>query len=972
MSAEAKVLLESLLSGVDDEARRSIVENSTVVSYSFGEALSCFKKESSDILVIVSGVARLLCNDGTDWIEASKLGYGDWVGLASLLSQDACEEVIASGDIEALRFPKSIIAEYIEKHPFSSTFHGKCLPAERTNLLVKIWNREHAHAIGLKEFLLFFSGLVDVVTNANPLDPKGCRYFACSGKVGGLEYASEVEHSAIQEIQSNSPLLRFLSIEWPEDEGVFTNRETLDISEKELSDLDYQDNTSHSTVTDEKLISSIKRKLGRKPIDRIDACLLLVDILAEFFNIRFLRDATYNIFKDAIKRRGKIDLSVIRAAFEFHGLQITSGIIDPRVLHRIETPSIIEYNDSFSIIYSVQGETVYLVSPDSGFLELKKENILEILHDELVFLHIERSDLSPTKRFGIGWVLPFLAKYKGALVIVLVASLVSQILGLVGPLLVQVIIDKVINQRSIDTLQILGISLIVVTIMEGLLGSLRTILFTQTTNKIDLKIGTKVIDRLLRLPVSYFDTRPVGELSSRLSELEKIRSFLTGQVLTTSLDAFLSLVYIIVMVMYSVKLTLVALSVVPLQVAITVLGAPIFRLQYRDAAQKNAKTQSHLVEVLTGIQTVKSQNIEGVSRSKWQDFYSKYISSSFGRVILETSLSESTQTLQKLSQLLVLWVGSVLVLDGKITLGQLIAFRIISGYVTQPLLRLSTIWQNVQELKVSFERLGDIVDTPQECDFSSTASRISIPPIQGDLEFKEVSYKFPSTNKIVLCDISVKLNSGLFVGVVGKSGSGKSTLAKLVARLSIPLHGSITMDGYDINKVELYSYRRQIGIVPQEPLLFNGSIFHNITLGNPDATSDEVIRVSKIACAHEFIMSSTEGYDTNVGERGLSLSGGQRQRIALARTLLGKPKFLILDEATSALDYYTENQVFRNLRSHLQGSTVIFITHRLTTMPLADKVLMMDSGHIAEIGTHSDLMKKRGSYFSLFTNKEIV
>ena len=416
-------------------------------------------------------------------------------------------------------------------------------------------------------------------------------------------------------------------------------------------------------------------------------------------------------------------------------------------------------------------------------------------------------------------------------------------------------------------------------------------MFTQTTNKIDLQIGTRVIDRLLRLPVSYFDVRPVGELSSRLSELEKIRSFLTGQLLTTTLDAFLSLVYIVAMVIYSIPLTLVALSVVPLQIAITLLGAPIFRLQYRDAAQKNAKTQSHLVEVLTGIQTVKSQNIEGTARSKWQEFYSKYISSSFNRVIFETSLSESTQTLQKLSQLFVLWVGSTLVLDGKITLGQLIAFRIISGYVTQPLLRLSSLWQSVQELRVSFERLGDIVDTPQENDFSKAVSKISIPPIQGDIIFKGVSYKFPNSNKLVLSDISLSISSGLFVGVVGKSGSGKSTLAKLVARLAVPESGTIIMDGYDINKVELYSYRRQIGVVPQEPLLFNGTIFDNIVLGNQNASSDEVIHVSKIACAHEFIMASGDGYSTNVGERGLSLSGGQRQRIALARTLLGNLVF---------------------------------------------------------------------------------
>ena len=544
-----------------------------------------------------------------------------------------------------------------------------------------------------------------------------------------------------------------------------------------------------------------------------------------------------------------------------------------------------------------------------------------------------------------------------------------QLFGLAGPLLIQVIIDKVITQRSLDTLQVLGIGLVVVTLLEGVLGALRTFLFTETTNRIDLRLGAEVIDHLLRLPLSYFDKRPVGELGTRIAELEKIRSFLTGQALSTVLDAVLSVLYIIVMVAYSWLLTLIALGVLPIQIGLTLLGAPLFRRQFRESALENARTQSHLVEVLSGIQTVKAQNIEMISRWKWQDFYSKYIARTFEKTVTGTALTETSQVLQKLSQLLVLWVGATLVLKGEMSLGQLIAFRIISGYVTQPLLRLSSIWQSIQELKVSFERLADVVDTPQESDDADKA-KIPLPPLEGGVRFEQVEFAFSRSTPPVLHEVNLDIIAGTFVGVVGQSGSGKSTLTKMLSRLYAPNKGKILIDGYDIAKVELYSLRRQIGIVPQEPLLFSGSVADNIALGDPNANSDAIVEAARLACAHEFIMDMPAGYSSDVGERGAGLSGGQRQRIALARTLLLKPRLLVLDEATSALDYDTERRVFRNLLDSLDNSTVFFITHRLSTIKQADRIVMMHQGAIAEEGTHDTLMELKGRYYALFLQQE--
>jgi ATP-binding cassette subfamily B protein len=305
------------------------------------------------------------------------------------------------------------------------------------------------------------------------------------------------------------------------------------------------------------------------------------------------------------------------------------------------------------------------------------------------------------------------------------------------------------------------------------------------------------------------------------------------------------------------------------------------------------------------------------------------------------------------------------------SLGQLIAFRIIAGYVTQPLLRLSSIWQNIQELKVSFERLADVVDTPEESD-EADKGKIPLPPIDGEVRFDQVCFSCQQGGPLTLNHIDLTIPAGTFVGVVGQSGSGKSTLTKMLSRLYAPSSGRIFVDGYDIDKVELYSLRRQIGIVPQEPLLFTGSVAENIALTDPDATSEAIVEAARLACAHDFIMELPGGYSANVGERGANLSGGQRQRLALARTLLSRPRLLVLDEATSALDYDTERRVCDNLVDNLQHCTVFFITHRLSTIRRADQIVMLHDGAIAEVGTHDDLIERRGRYYALYRQQESV
>ena len=609
-------------------------------------------------------------------------------------------------------------------------------------------------------------------------------------------------------------------------------------------------NSPKSDVTEE-----IPLITGEGEIEEAFACLKM---LTKYLKVPLRKDQILKSLNSLKKQSVEISINDVAQLLATVGLQVNKTKINIKDITRLKIPALTTWNNSFVIISQSNKNGITLISPREGKIKIKKELIGSHFKNHINCLIPEKVRITPEDNFGFQWFLPELKKYRLILSQFLFSSFIVQLFTLANPLIIQIIIDKVISQRSLDTLQVLGIALLVLTLVEGLLASLRTFLLSETTNRIDQRLGSEVIDHLLKLPLEYFDLRPVGELSTRIGELEKIRNFITGQGITTILDALLSVVYILVMLLYSVKLTLISLLVIPIQVGIIFLGAPIFRKQFRESAERNAKTQSHLVEILTGIQTVKSQNIEMVSRWKWQLLYSKYISATFKKIITGTLLNQSGQILQKISQLLTLWVGATMVLNGQLTLGQLIAFRIISGFVTQPKLRLTILWKSIQELKVGFERLGDVINTDKESN-EVDKGKISLPTISGKVKFKDLSFYFPRQNKLTLKNINLEINKGEFIGIIGRSGSGKSTLMKLLARLYSPTSGKIFIDDFDIDKVELYSLRRQIGIVPQEPLLFSGTIRDNISINQEDASDEEIIEASKIACADEFIMEMSEG-----------------------------------------------------------------------------------------------------------------
>ncbi len=973
-SAPSQLPTHPAFAGLSDSSAERLQQQLSRRQFAVGDPLCLRGLIPSEILLLQSGTARLLVRDQGRLRTAEKLGPGSFVGLASLLRAAPCEEVSAGSEVEALVLADSLILELLASEPSFAQWCGSNLfTAELAALLALLLEQHPQAGTSLQELLdqarpqarlvapepsalaalpIEFSllaashNLIDhplgaalnprqgVPAATPPLPPRlialPAELLAPVAPVLEAELMPEGSGSSGQPGGSNPPLASAL-------------------------DLGQRDRTA------------LQLMRGNGPLEETLACF---QMLAAELKLPFRRDAIEKILRDVLRRGQTPDLQLCGNLAAMMGLHVSGVRVPANQGTRLQTPALIPWQGGFAVVRGANARGLLLASPRQGWVEIPPDQLPEAFPDGIDVLMLERSSATPEQRFGFAWFWPALQRYRGILTQVLIASFVVQLFSLANPLLIQVIIDKVINQRSLDTLQVLGFALVVVTLMEGLIGALRTFLFSETTNRIDLRLGAEVIDHLLRLPLNYFDRRPVGELGTRIAELEKIRNFLTGQALTTLLDTAFSVIYIAVMLIYSWLLTLIALCVLPIQIGLTVLGAPLFRRQYRDAAQENARTQSHLVEVLTGIQTVKAQNVEMISRWKWQDLYGKYISRTFEKTITGTALNETSQVLQKLSQLLVLWVGASLVLSGDMTLGQLIAFRIISGYVTQPLLRLSSIWQSIQELKVSFERLADVVDTPEESD-EADKQKIPLPPIAGEVRFDDLCFSFTPGGTQVLRHIDFTIAAGTFVGVVGQSGSGKSTLTKMLARLYSPGSGRILIDNYDIDKVELYSLRRQIGIVPQEPLLFTGTVAENIALTDPDASSDAIVQAARLACAHDFIMELPAGYSSNVGERGAGLSGGQRQRLALARTLLSQPRLLVLDEATSALDYDTERRVCDNLLDNLKHCTVFFITHRLSTIRRAELIVMMHEGAIVETGTHDELMERRGRYYALYRQQEV-
>lgn len=656
---------------------------------------------------------------------------------------------------------------------------------------------------------------------------------------------------------------------------------------------------------------------------------------------------------------------IIRAA---HLIGLKARIVKVSRISRlasIPTPALVSLKSSgFSLLGGRNRSGIHRVldfktgTPN----DLTLEELFTAIDTEVILVQrrFRGAGVTPTA-FGFRWFLPSIWRYRRPIIHVLLASLFVQLFALVTPLFFQVVVDKVLVHKGTSTLLVIVAGLVLVGFFDVILQYLRTYALSHTTNRIDVELGQRLFRHLLALPLGYFETRPAGQTVARIRELETIRTFITGQGLFSGIDFMFTVIFIVALFAYSAKLAMIVVITIPIYLGISALVRPALREGIKQKFNRGAESQQFLVESVVGIQTLKASAIEPTMRQQWEERLAAYVRTAFDTTMLAAGGQNAIQFVSKLSSAAIMLFGAKAAIDGELTVGELVAFNMIASQVAQPILRLSQLWQDFQQVQVSVERLGDILNTPIELKMRAS---ISLPAPKGAITLRNVSFAYRAGGQPVLKNVSLNIRSGDVIGIVGASGSGKSTLTKLIQRLYAPSEGQIFFDGLDIAQVDPAWLRSHVGVVLQENLLFNRTIHENIALANPALPRAAVMQVARLSGADEFINRLPEGYDTLIEERGTNLSGGQRQRIAIARALATNPPILILDEATSALDYESERLIQANMRHIVKGRTVIMIAHRLATVRGCNHIIGMADGRIVEFGSHDELVRRPNGVYA--------
>lgn len=939
------------------------------------------------VLLVRSGSLRSLARDPIDGelhtvelIEAG--GSAGWSGL---LCQTPCEHLRASTEVEVLALPAGVWTRVVEENEALQLWYGRhASAAELHGLLEAIGSKQASPLLTQRDWsTLRRQARVRSLAPGGvfpDLDPD-CDWFVSSGAPLGQPWPVGQQVSApvagepwwrwiglprqIEPPSAHPPVAAELVIGQPPvppdpmASGGTAQAVVAPASSYAMSPLEPPPTLTHPGRL------KLQPASGPREIPRA-----LCIALANYFDVPVNRDALNDRIAALLQRQDHLTLMNLGELLDALGLRVLLVSFPWDRLGRVPVPAVLERDGQFALLEGVETDgRLRLLEPELGPIRLDAAALGRAWGGSIPVLVLQRKQDAKQQRFSWGWYAPFLGEHRRALVEVLAVSVVINLLNLATPLGLQQLIDQVVHQDNLNALISISAALLLAAIVRGLLKTLRGYIFTDTANRIDQATKATILDQLVRLPQGFFDHRPVGQVIHYFHQLDRLREFLVGQSITTTVDFLFSFLYLAILLVMSVPLTLAMLATVPLMLVLAIVSNPLVRRQINSSMAEAVKTYSYLNESITGIQTIKSQNAELKTRWEFQNRYARFIGEDFKLKVSREALANIAGLIQDVNALVVVGVGIFLVMRSQLTIGSFIAFRILSGYITGPLVKMVQTWQQFQQSTASLRMVADVVDRPTE-QSQLESLNIPMPPLVGRVQFIEVMFSYEEEQEPILNGVNLEVPTGSFVGLVGGSGSGKSTLLKLLPRFYRPTAGRVLVDGLDINKVELYSLRRQIGVVPQDTVLFDGTIRDNLLLVKPDASAAELIGAARIACAHEFIMNLPKGYNSDVGERGAGLSGGQRQRLALARAVLQNPRLLILDEATSALDARTERQVCLNLLEAFRGRTVFFITHRLTTVQPADLIVLMDRGAVMEVGTHQSLMTRQGWYFALYQSQQ--
>lgn len=660
-----------------------------------------------------------------------------------------------------------------------------------------------------------------------------------------------------------------------------------------------------------------------------------------------------------------MDEQALMSAFKEMNYKTKSLSFNVKQIEKLPLPCIVALkNQTYAVLLGVS-DGVALVHriADKNAVKQSVDALIEESTGRVILAVPDSESDQQAGKFGLGWFLTTLFKYRSIMRETLLASFFIQLFALATPLFFMVIIDKVFSHNNLSTLDVLVFAMVVVAIFDVILSGIRTWLLSHTTNRVDLELGVRLFKHMMSLPLSYFESRRTGDTVARIREVETIRNFLTGSSLTLIIDLLFIFIFLAVMYLFSGLLTAIVVASLPLFFLVSAFLTPLMKSKLEDKHEKIAENQSFLVETLGGIEAIKSGAVEPQQQREWEKKLSSYARCSFNSSSLSNMINQSTSLISKCLTIILLYIGAKLVLSGDLSVGQLIAFNMLSARVIAPIQRLAQVWQEFTGMRVSVKRIADILDAPREP--MQLVNKTDLPALSGLIQFENVAFQYDENHKNVLSDVSFTVAPGEVIGVVGSTGSGKTTLVKLLQRMYVPASGRILVDGIDIATVDGSWLRRQIGVVAQDFVLFNRTVRENITMGDPGISDSQVIEMSKQVGAHEMIMQLVDGYDTELYERGRGLSTGQRQSIAMVRALVKDPAILILDEATSALDYESEQKFQMNFHGICEGRTVFVVAHRLSTVRHANRILTLESGRLVEDDSPQVLLDKGGRFANL-------